>query len=124
MKRRNIIMRSIKAPDTEERLLVDMNRRIASLEEAIQAGLWSKEAMAKERGDRMAFLYGECCTKTKAAGILGRSTKTILTMVEDGRLAAAGDGMVDVRSIALYIENPKQNNFLAKQKRRGKKITV
>ena len=124
MKRRSTSLKSSVATDTGERLLADMNRRLVSLEEAIQAGLWSKEAMAKDRADRMAFLYGECCTKTRASAILGRSTKTIQVMLEDGRLALAGDGLVDVRSIAQYIENPKQNNFIASNKRRGKRFAV
>ncbi len=117
-------MKTGNMPDAGDRLLADMNRRLSSVEEAIQEGIWSREAMAKERADRMAFLYGECCTKTKASTILGRSTKTIQIMLSDGRLLAAGDGLVDVRSIAQYIENPKQNNFTTKQKRRGRKFVV
>jgi hypothetical protein len=117
-------MKPSNVPDAGERLLADMNRRLLSVEEAIQAGLWSTETMAKERADRMAFLYGECCTKTKASTILGRSTKTIQVMLEDGRLSVAGDGLVDVRSIAKYIENPKQNNFMASKKRHGKRFAV
>lgn len=68
--------------------------------------------------DRMSDMlerYGECCTQAKAAHIMGKSPRTIFRMLEDGRLRRIGTD-VDVRSIAMYLENPFQNNFVARRK--------
>ena len=74
-----------------------------------------------DRMDDMLSRYGEVCTRTQAARILGRSAKTVRAMLEDGRLETACAGeMVDVRSIAAYICQPKQADFEAKVRRSGR----
>lgn len=73
---------------------------------------------ANEREEMMVERYGEVCTRTVAARILGRSTGTINNMLSDGRLDAACAGtMVDVRSIARYISQPAQSEFEARKTR-------
>ena len=75
----------------------------------------------QSRLDDMLERYGECCTQTKAAHILGKSSRTISRMLEDGRLRRI-DTSVDVRSIVHYLENPRKNNFMAQaQKKRPNK---
>ena len=78
--------------------------------------------------DRMTDMlerYGEVCTRVAAARILGCSTGKIKCMIADGRLAlACGGEMVDVRSIAGYIERPAQIDELARQRRMGRKWSV
>ena len=78
--------------------------------------------------DRMTDMlerYGEVCTRVAAARILGCSTGKIKAMLTDGRLAlACGGEMVDVRSIAGYIERPAQIDELARQRRMGRKWSV
>lgn len=77
------------------------------------------------RLDDMLERYGEACTKTRAAHILGRSLRTVCDMVQDGRLeAACGGTMVDVRSIAAYIEMPAQKDADARLAKRRKKDGV
>jgi excisionase family DNA binding protein len=60
--------------------------------------------------DRVADLtdrYGEVCTKSNAAKILGVHVMTIKRMIADGRICSACAGnRVDVRSIAKYIAEP------------------
>ena len=69
--------------------------------------------------------YGEVCKRTVAARILGCSTGKIKAMLADGRLAlACGGEMVDVRSIAAYIQQPKQIDELFRQRRMGRKWSV
>ena len=69
--------------------------------------------------------YGEVCTRVGAARILGCSTGKIRCMLQDGRLAlACGGEMVDVRSIAEYIEKPQQIDEAARQRRMGRKWAV
>ena len=69
--------------------------------------------------------YGEVCTRTVAARILGCSTGKIRCMLQDGRLAlVCGGEMVDVRSIAEYITRPAQADELARQRRKGRKWAV
>ena len=69
--------------------------------------------------------YGEVCKRTVAARILGCSVGKIKNMLADGRLAlACGGEMVDVRSIAEYIERPVQIDELARQRRLGRKWSV
>ena len=69
--------------------------------------------------------YGEVCKRTVAARILGCSTGKIKNMLADGRLAlACGGEMVDVRSIAEYIERPAQIDEVARQRRLGRKWSV
>ena len=69
--------------------------------------------------------YGEVCTRVAAARILGCSTGKIKCMLHDGRLETACDGeMVDVRSIAEYIVQPRQSDEAARQRRKGRKWAV
>lgn len=69
--------------------------------------------------------YGEVCKRTVAARILGCSVGKIASMLRDGRLAlACGGEMVDVRSIAEYIERPAQIDEVARQRRMGRKWSV
>lgn len=78
-----------------------------------------------DRLDDMLERYGEVCTRTVAARILGCSTGKIRCMLQDGRLAlACGGEMVDVRSIAEYITAPQQAEFEARMRRRGRKWAV
>ena len=78
--------------------------------------------------DRMTDMldrYGEVCKRTVAARILGCSVGKIKNMLADGRLAlACGGEMVDVRSIAEYIERPAQIDEVARQRRLGRKWSV
>lgn len=72
----------------------------------------------EERADLLVDRHGEVCTKTVAARILGRSFNTIKAMLADGRLDyACGGEMVDVRSIARYICQPKAEDFEARKRR-------
>lgn len=69
--------------------------------------------------------YGEVCKRTVAARILGCSVGKISNMLRDGRLElACGGEMVDVRSIAAYIEQPRQSDEAARQRRMGRKWAV
>lgn len=74
-----------------------------------------------DRMNDMLERYGEVCTRVAAARILGCSVGKIKNMLHDGRLetACAGD-MVDVRSIAAYIVQPKQADELARQRKLGR----
>lgn len=78
--------------------------------------------------DRMTDMlerYGEVCTKAMAAKILGRCPQTIGVMLADGRLASACAGtMVDVRSIANYIEQPRAIDEVTRQRKLGRKWSV
>ena len=77
------------------------------------------------RLDDMLERYGEVCKRTVAARILGCSVGKIAAMLQDGRLAlACGGTMVDVRSIAEYIAQPRQLDELARQRRMGRKWSV
>lgn len=77
------------------------------------------------RMNDMLERYGEVCKRTVAARILGCSVGKIRAMLEDGRLAlACGGEMVDVRSIAAYIERPRQIDELARQRKLGRKWSV
>ena len=72
----------------------------------------------EERQDILLDRYGEVCTKTVAAKVLGCSTGKIKAMLKDGRLTAACAGtMVDVRSIARYICEPAAEDFEARKRR-------
>ena len=75
--------------------------------------------------DDMLERYGEVCTRTAAARILGCSVGKIAAMIKDGRLAlACGGQMVDVRSIAAYIVMPEREDELARQRRLGRAWSV
>lgn len=72
----------------------------------------------QERVDMMVRTYGEVCTRAEASRILSRTPKTISLMLADGRIEEACAGsMVDVRSIARYISQPRQEDFQAKQRK-------
>lgn len=78
-----------------------------------------------DRLNDMLERYGEVCKRTVAAKILGCGTGKIKNMLNDGRLElACGGEMVDVRSIAAYIERPVQIDELARQRRLGRKWSV
>jgi hypothetical protein len=78
-----------------------------------------------DRLNDMLSRYGEVCTRAQAARILGRSPKTVRAMLEDGRLETACAGeMVDVRSIAAYIQQPRQIDELTRQRKLGRKWSV
>lgn len=77
------------------------------------------------RTDDMLDRYGEVVTATQAGRILSRSSQTVKNMLADGRLRAACAGtMVDVRSIAEYIEQPAQLNERARQMKKGRTWSV
>lgn len=72
----------------------------------------------EERTAVMIQCVGEACTKTQACRILGRGWNTIQAMLEDGRLRyACGGERVDTRSIAEYIETPKQHDWEARKQK-------
>ena len=78
--------------------------------------------MNESREESMARMYGEVCSKSQAARILNVANKTVVTMLEDGRLAYACQGeKVDVRSIARYIEAPKEADNEARKAKMCKK---
>ena len=80
---------------------------------------------AEERMNDMLDRYGEVCKRTVAAKIRGCSTSKVASMLRDGRLATAcGGEMVDVRSVAAYICQPKQADELARQRRKGRRWAV
>ena len=72
------------------------------------------------REEEMDRQWGEVESQTKAGRILSRHPNTIRAMIDDGRLQAACAGtMVDVRSIARYIEAPAVENRKARVRRKG-----
>ena len=81
--------------------------------------------MPNDRMSDMLERYGEVCTRAGAARILGCSTSKIKAMLADGRLAlACGGEMVDVRSIAAYIEQPAEADALARHLKTGRTWAV
>ena len=79
----------------------------------------------KEREDLLVAQHGEVTSLANAGRILGRNSKTVKVMLGDGRLDYACEGTrVDVRSIARYIMAPKQEDFAARQRRKGRKWAV
>lgn len=81
--------------------------------------------MEIDREEYMVDKYGECVKQSVAAKILNRDPTTIRHMLDDGRLEwACGGTMVCVHSIARYIEQPKLENFKAKQRKAGRKWVV
>ena len=80
---------------------------------------------AEARLNDMLERYGEVCKRTIAARILGCSDSKIKNMIQDGRLeTACGGSMVDVRSIAAYICQPRQVDEMARQRKMGRKWAV
>ena len=72
------------------------------------------------REETMVRQWGEVVSQAKAGRILSRHPNTIRAMLDDGRLQAACAGsMVDVRSIARYIEAPMVENRKARIRKRG-----
>ncbi len=72
----------------------------------------------ESRAESMARMYGEVCSKSQAARILGCSTGSIARMIADGRLSDACSGTkVDVRSIAAYIEKPAEIDYEARRRK-------
>lgn len=70
------------------------------------------------REESMARMYGEVCSRAQAARILGCSPGTVANMLEDGRLDEACAGAkVDVRSIARYIQQPKEQDYEARRRK-------
>lgn len=81
--------------------------------------------MKGTRMDDMLDRYGEVVKKTQAARILGCSAAKITAMLRDGRLeTACGGTMVDVRSIAAYIETPAEADRLARLRKSGLRWSV
>ena len=77
------------------------------------------------REEYMVERYGEAVKQSTAAKILDVSRQTIHAMLNDGRLdAVCGGSMVCVHSIARYIEQPKAENFKARQRKAGRKWAV
>ena len=77
------------------------------------------------RIDDMLERYGECVTISRAAQIINRSRPTVRAMLNDGRLREVCAGtMVDVRSIAEYIEAPAEADTKARQFRGGRRWSV
>jgi len=74
--------------------------------------------MEKSRMDDMLERYGEICTQKAAAQMLGVVPRTIARMMDEGRLRRVG-ARVDVRSIAEYIENPRQRNLESYSQRKS-----
>ena len=72
--------------------------------------------MEKTRLDDMLERYGEICTQTVAAKVLGIVPRTVSRMMREGRLRRVGR-RVDVRSIVEYIENSAQIDFEARARR-------
>lgn len=78
-----------------------------------------------ERQRDMVEMYGEACSMIQAGRIINRSDETIRRMLHDGRLRTACEGsMVDVRSLADYIERPKQMDSEARTSRKREKAGV
>ena len=72
------------------------------------------------REEEMVRQWGEVVSQTKAGRILSRHPNTVRAMIDDGRLQAACAGtMVDVRSIARYIEAPAAESRKARVRRKG-----
>ena len=78
-----------------------------------------------ERMRDMVEMHGEACTYTAAGKIINRSDETIRRMLREGRIRAACEGtMVDVRSLAEYIERPRQIDCEARLRKRREKAGV
>lgn len=76
----------------------------------------------QERTDDMLHRYGEVCRRSIAAKILHCCPAKIKSMLDDGRLEwACGGTMVDVRSIAEYIYEPRAQEEKARKQRVARK---
>lgn len=68
-----------------------------------------------DRQTAMVERWGEACTKKQAMEALNVSAPTLWRMLEDGRIRATADGLrVDVRSMADYIDNREEEDWLAR----------
>lgn len=73
----------------------------------------------QQYAEHLCATHGEVCDKTKAAQILGCSTRLIRDALQDGRLESACAGTrVSVRSIAAYIQQRPQIDYNTRLKRR------
>jgi len=71
------------------------------------------------RSEYLIQAYGECCRPGVAAKILGLAASTISNMTRDGRLRTVCAGkMVDMHSIAEYMDAPAQADFEARLRKR------
>ena len=78
-----------------------------------------------ERMRDMVEMYGEACTYTTAGKIINRKDETVRRMIRDGRIRQACEGtMVDVRSLAEYIERPAQIDSEARLNKKREKAGV
>lgn len=72
------------------------------------------------RAESMASIYGECCSKERAAELLNCSHRTITQYVYDGKLKTCCEGKkIDVRSIAAFLEAPA--NVIDRRRKGAKK---
>ena len=79
----------------------------------------------REREELLTAQHGEVTTVSNAARILSRARNTVVAMLADGRLDYACQGtMVDVRSIARYIMEPRKQDHEARIRRSGRKWAV
>lgn len=78
-----------------------------------------------ERMRDMVEMHGEACTYTAAGKIINRTDDTVRRMIREGRIRSACEGtMVDVRSLAEYIERPKQIDSEARLNKRRERAGV
>lgn len=78
-----------------------------------------------ERMRYMVETHGEACTMVQAGKIINRSDETIRRMVKEGRIRTACEGsLIDVRSLAEYIERPAQIDCEARLRKRREKHEV
>lgn len=78
-----------------------------------------------ERMRDMVEMHGEACSYTAAGKIINRSDETIRRMLRDGRIRSACEGtMVDVRSLAEYIERPKQIDEMTRLRKKREQAGV
>lgn len=77
-----------------------------------------------ERMQDMVERYGEAVNQKRAGQILNKGHSSITNMLKDGRLRRCCGSMVDVRSIAEYIEAPVQKNEAARLERKRQKRGV
>lgn len=73
----------------------------------------------QQYAEHLCALHGEACDQTKAAKIIGCSTRLIRDALQDGRLeSACGGTRVSVRSIAAYIRRRPQIDYNTRLERR------
>ena len=80
------------------------------------------ERLRGSRETAMTLLYGEACTKATAAKLINVTTRTVHEMIRDGRLkAACGGERVDVRSLAVYVENRGEHDHEARMEKKRRR---